>query len=387
MRFLFVLMMGILSALPVGAQSIVAIVNDMPISSYDVDQRARLIRLMQPDAPVDAVQKEALEQLVSDTLKIQEADKKQVKVSEEDIQQAVQRLENQNQMPAGQLNNELEKAGVSVSTLKKQLRADLMWLQVLRQHKNEVPEISDKMVQNRIQQMKRDLARESFLLAEILVKDQQTADAVVAKIRNGARFDEVAKEQSVAKTASKGGFLGWVAADQYVPEVVSVLRQMQPNQLADPIKMADGYRIFVLLDRKVPMPEHVTVWELAQLAVLPTQTIDVLGELSALTDCADFEKWGQQKALPDSAKRGFVNTQQLPSELVKMLENKKRNTLVGPVSMGQADLFFMKCQEQERSLIPETDEVRGQLEMEQMMMLTDRLLRQIKRYAVIEYKD
>lgn len=370
------------------AQSIVATVNDTPISAYDVAQRAQLMQMMRPEQEDEkALKKEALEQLITDTLKIQEAEKNKFSVSKEDLAVAVQRLENQNQMPAGSLEKELSERGISKETLEQQVKADLMWLQVLRQHKNSVPDITDQMVQNRIRQIKNDLSKEGFLVAEILVNDEAEANRVFEEIKNGSQFDVVAKRQSVAESADKGGFVGWIEPNYYDSSVMEIVRQMQPGQLSKPIQTKKGYYVLLLLDHKQAMPERVTVWELAQLAVLPTQTLEVLPQLSALSDCEAFEEWGKQKALPDSAKRGFVNTQQLPPELVNLLQKQKMKTLVGPVSMGQADLFFMKCQEQERSLVPAEEEVRSQLEVEQMMLLTDRLMRDIKRYAVIEYKE
>lgn len=370
------------------AQSIAATVNDTPISTYDVAQRVRLMQLMRPSqGEKAALEQEALEQLINDTLKIQEGAKNNFSVSKEELVHAIQRLEEQNQMPASSLEKELSDRGISKAALEQQLKADLMWLQVLRQYKGSMPEITDQMIQNRMAQIKNDLAKERFLVAEILVKDRAEADRVFEEIKNGSQFDVVAKRQSVAKSAEKGGFLGWIDADYYENNVMAIVRQMQPNQLSKPIQSSKGYYVLLLLDHKKAMPEQITVWELAQLAVLPTQTLEALPQLSALSECAAFEEWGQKNALPDSAKRGFVNTQQLPPELVDLLQNKKMNTLVGPVSMGQADLFFMKCQEQERSLLPSEEEVRSQLEVEQMMLLTDRLMRDIKRYAVIEYKE
>lgn len=370
------------------AQSIVATVNDAPISSYDVAQRIQLMQMMRPNQGESAdLKNEALEQLINDILKIQAGEKNKFSVSKEELFGAIQRLEEQNQMPVGSLEQELSERGISKATLEKQLKADLMWLQVLRQHKGSMPDITDQMIQNRIAQIKSDLSKEGFLLAEILVKDQVEANRVFEEIKNGSQFDMVAKRQSVAKSAEKGGFVGWVEADYYEDNVMEIVRQMHPNQLSKPIQTQEGYYILLLLDYKNAMPEHVTVWELAQLAVLPTQTLEVLPQLSTLSDCKAFEEWGKQKALPDSVKRGFINTQQLPPELVDLLQKQKMKKMVGPVSMGAADLFFMKCQEQERSLLPSEEEVRSQLEVEQMMLLTDQLIRDIKRYAVIEYKE
>lgn len=388
MRFWIMLFVGIGWVLPVFAHSIVAVVNDEPISSYDVEQRVKLIQMMQPAASdIKGLEKEALDQLISDMLKIQEATKNKVSVSDADIDGAVLRLEEQNNLPAGALKTELAKNGIGLNALKKQLTADLMWLSILRQHKDEIPDIQEQTVQERMAQMKQKLATEGFAVAEILVKDKEVADSIVQEIQKGALFDEVAQKQSIADSAAKGGLVGWIEENRYPENVMNVLRSMRQNELSRPIETDKGYYILALLEYKPATPEKIKLWELAQLAVLPTQTLDVLPKLTALSDCGVFTEWGNTYALPESVKHGFVNTYQLPPELFELLEHKNLNTLVGPVSMGQADLFFMKCREEEKNLLPDSEVVRSQLEMEQMMLLTERLMRQIKRYAVIEYKD
>ena len=63
------------------------------------------------------------------------------------------------------------------------------------------------------------------------------------------------------------------------------------------------------------------------------------------------------------------------------------NEVVGPVRVPQGQLFFMKCNVRSQRVIPTHEEVRNQLEMEQMELLSRRLLEAEKRKAVIEYKE
>ena len=63
------------------------------------------------------------------------------------------------------------------------------------------------------------------------------------------------------------------------------------------------------------------------------------------------------------------------------------NEVVGPVRVPQGQLFFMKCDVKSERVVPTPDEVRERLEMEQMELLSRRLLEAEKRKAVIEYKE
>jgi len=86
--------------------------------------------------------------------------------------------------------------------------------------------------------------------AEALKKAKE-ARAQVGKPK--ADFGEIAKKESQdPNSASKGGDLGWLRADQILAPVRDVLATMQENAISDPVRMADGFHIVKLLGVKQP---------------------------------------------------------------------------------------------------------------------------------------
>jgi peptidylprolyl isomerase len=83
------------------------------------------------------------------------------------------------------------------------------------------------------------------------LKKAKDARAQLAKPK--ADFSEIAKKVSQdPNSASKGGDLGWLRADQILQPVRDVLVSMQENGISDPIRSPDAFHIVKLLGVKQP---------------------------------------------------------------------------------------------------------------------------------------
>ena len=139
MKYVWMTAIIVGTAFGVNAAEIKAVVGDVPISEYDVSERVRLMRLQQPsqfqgvdDANLD---KKALQALIDEYIKRQEAEKQGFQVSDTDVREAIGRLEQQNNMPAGQMAELLKTADIRLETLHQQVRSDLLWMQILSKNK------------------------------------------------------------------------------------------------------------------------------------------------------------------------------------------------------------------------------------------------------------
>ena len=183
-------------ALNVNAMEIKAVVGDMPISGYDVSERVRLMRLQQPSqiqgVDEDTLNKKALQVLIDEHIKRQEAEKQGFKVSDTDVSGAIGRLEQQNNMPAGQMAELLKNADIRLETLHQQVRSDLLWMQVLGKNKAYLDAVTNKDVQRKKTALKKELAKPMYLLAEIVVPTKQEAEQVIADMRLGKTFSDMA---------------------------------------------------------------------------------------------------------------------------------------------------------------------------------------------------
>ncbi len=122
-----------LSPLPVYAQGIVAVVNDEPISRFDVEQRMRFIALTTKQQPSEALNKEALEMLIDERIQTQQGKKLKITVDEAEVSKAIGEMAQRNNMDEAKLTAAFAQMGVNIATLKNRIRATLAWQQVVRE--------------------------------------------------------------------------------------------------------------------------------------------------------------------------------------------------------------------------------------------------------------
>ena len=88
----------------------------------------------------------------------------------------------------------------------------------------------------------------------ILVETEDEAKAVVAELKKGADFAELAKAKSKDPGAADGGDLGYFTKDQMVPEFSEVAFKLDKGQLSDPVKSQFGWHVIKVEDKRNCQP-------------------------------------------------------------------------------------------------------------------------------------
>lgn len=79
---------------------------------------------------------------------------------------------------------------------------------------------------------------------------EKTARDVLAQIKGGADFGELAKKNSEDSSASNGGDIGWIVRKQTVPEIENAAFNMKPGQVSDLIKTVYSIEILKVQDKQ-----------------------------------------------------------------------------------------------------------------------------------------
>jgi len=94
----------------------------------------------------------------------------------------------------------------------------------------------------------------------ILVKTEDEAKAIIAELKNGADFAELAKQKSTDPGASEGGDLGYFPKDEMVPEFADAAVKREKGQISEPVHTRFGWHIIKVEDkreRQVPAFDQV----------------------------------------------------------------------------------------------------------------------------------
>ncbi len=207
-------------ALPAAAQN-VAIVNGKPVPKARLDALAQQIKAQaartgQPVPP--EIDKQLREEVIAREIFMQEAQRRGLEAS-----------------PDFRAKMDLARQSVLIN----ELFADF-------QAKNTVTDAEAKAEYDRVvgSQAPQAGAKE-FKARHILVEKEDEAKAIIAQIKKGAKFEDIAKKQSKDPgSGAQGGDLGWANPQGYVPEFADALKKLDKGQMTDaPVKSQFGWHV------------------------------------------------------------------------------------------------------------------------------------------------
>ena len=250
---------------------IVALVNSEPITNAELDLQIKQLveqRTQQgaPLAPASELRAGVLERMVNERVQLQLARDTGVRADAAAIDQAEVNLANQNQMDVAQFRQALEKRGIPPSTLRGQLRDQIL---LSRLHEREVDSrvrITDVEVNNawlaRQAAIDDPLAQE-INLAQILIavpenptpaqvaQAQAAAQQVAVRVRSGEAFEALVQQLSAADRKN-GGQLGLRRADRYPPSFVAATQTLAVGGVSDWVRSDAGFHLLKVVDRRAP---------------------------------------------------------------------------------------------------------------------------------------
>ncbi len=256
---------------------ITAVVNGDVVSQTDVANRRRLFALTAglpiTQAVMDRLTPQVVKQLVDERLRLQEIQRRQIVVSDQEIADAIAGLERRNNMPAGAMRARLSGRGVEFRTLIDQVRVQIGWTRVLRQVLGAQAEPTPAEVEERVRAQQARTGQTEYQVAEIFVPVDDPAregqartftTEIITQLRAGAAFPVVAAQFSQSATALEGGDLGWVTAEQLDPSIASLVPQMPNGAISNPVRVPGGFSIITLRGKRVIGRDMATILNIRQ---------------------------------------------------------------------------------------------------------------------------
>jgi peptidyl-prolyl cis-trans isomerase C len=116
--------------------------------------------------------------------------------------------------------------------------------------------VTDQEVKEYYEKHKGELAGINQMRAShILVKSEDEAKKILARIKKGEDFAKIAEKSSLdTGTAKNGGDLGLFSQGQMVPEFESAAAKLKVGEISEPVKTRFGYHIIKVTDKKMGKP-------------------------------------------------------------------------------------------------------------------------------------
>ncbi len=247
---------------------IVAIVNDEPVTLYELNDRTKTViqQLQKQGTPLpqrSLIEKQILERMIMDRAQLQLAKETGIRVEDAQLSAALQKIAEENKLTLSEFRRALEKEGINFNKFREDIRNEIILVR-LRER-----EIDNRLVisENEIDQLLKTAtaqqgADEDYNLAQILVRvpEQATpeqiqekkkrAESALAELKNGADFGQIAASYSDAPDALKGGVVGWRPGGQIPSLFLEALSKLKPEQTSSVLRSPNGFHIIKLIAKR-----------------------------------------------------------------------------------------------------------------------------------------
>lgn len=260
----------VLASRDAGAQTldrIVAVVQNDPILESELKAQVQFhIMNNRLDPATPGIQDQVLQSMINEKLIVAKAIIDSVEVSDEEVQQQMDRVIQQRIQQVGSEQKLEEYYGMPLSKIKREYRDELrknLLAQRLQQQRFGATQISRREVQEFFESYRDSLPRvaEEVELAHIFVRprasDRVRLEAVnrITALRDsilaGADFGAIAKAYSQDPgSAQQSGDLGWVRRGQFVKEFETAAFALSEKQLSGPVETEFGIHLIQLLERR-----------------------------------------------------------------------------------------------------------------------------------------
>lgn len=377
---------------------VAAIVNDEVISTYDVNQRASLLLAGSGIEPsretMERARAQALRDLVDERLQMQEAGEKKVKIEPAEIDRALADIARQNGTSAETLRTQLSASGIGIQTLRAQLESDMAWRRLVGGRFGARIRISQVQITEALARITANAAKPQALVSEILIAaesepDLEQADAIATRllqeIRNGAPFQNVARQFSAAASAAAGGDLGWLAQGELRAELQTIVDQLEPGQVSRPVRAPGGVYILAVRDKRAGVDRaSVTKVALRQVNAPSASRSALERAMRRIPGCDGLEPAVAQVNGAAVVDLGEAMESELSEDVRNRIANINEGAATPVTDAGDNVTALVVCARQSSGGgVPTREEVENRLFDQELAMLSQRYLRNLRRDSTI----
>jgi len=272
---------------------VVAVVNEGVVMQSELDLQTREIeaRLQTQHValpPEDVLRGQVLDRLVQEEIQQQRADRAGIKISDEQVNAALQDIAQRQNVTLEQLPEKLAADGIDYAQYRNELKREIA-RQILRQRDvvQRIVVTPHELDQYLERQKKTASAANEYNVAHILIavpqdaKPAQLAQSstlahqIDDRARNGEDFGALAVSYSQSESALEGGSLGWRKGTELPTFLADVVARMRPGDVSDVMQTPSGFHIVKLLDtRSAGGSQIVQQVHLRHILLKPTEIED-----------------------------------------------------------------------------------------------------------------
>ncbi len=208
--------------------------------------------------PMDLLRQQVLERMVLNKLQVQRAAGTGIRVSDTDVDRALENVAQQNGITILQLRQTLEADGFNFADFRDELRDELLITRLRERVGDSIPEITETEIE--ILLASERFGGSQYNLSHILISvsdgatpaevqaAQEEVSDVYQRLQNGLEFTAAAISYSDAQDALEGGVLGWRELNSMPTVFASAIEGLNAGDFSQPIRSPAGFHILRLND-------------------------------------------------------------------------------------------------------------------------------------------
>jgi peptidyl-prolyl cis-trans isomerase SurA len=378
------------------AEGVAAVVNDQVISTYDVRQRAMLLissaGIQQTPEMMQRARAQALRDLIDERLQLLETAEYNITVPSADVDRRLTDIAQQNNTNVAMLQQQLATSGVAISTLRNQIEADLAWNRLIGGLYGTRVRISEIEISETQARIVASATRPQYQISEIFLpaetpqefnEMEQGALRLLQEMQRGAPFPLVARQFSGSPSSVAGGDIGWIALTELAPELQAVVERLEPGQVSLPVRTPRGVYIIAVRERRAGAPTGSSSVVTLRQITAPSARANALERLER-GGCENLDR-----RVSDIQGANVIDLgQTLESELSPAIQQRVSGIAAGAASNvategEQANIILVCARQTGGSNVPGRDEIESRLREQELAMLSERYLRNLRSEATI----
>ena len=386
----------------VGA-GVAAVVNDHPISTFDVQQRVRLM-MASSGAQLDEralaqMQTKALRDLVEERLKLQEAARFDLEIADDEINEELARIAAGGGGTPDQLARDLAGQGIAIETLREKIRSEIAWERLVGGRYGDRVSITDGEVEDELSEMRDATQEPQYRVSEICLpagdaeqarEMQSVGMQMIDQMQRGVPFGAIAQQYSACPSAARGGDLGWMRMEEFEPAIQELIPQLSAGNVSLPLP-TDGMVKMIAMQQKrdaaeAGEPAYEVVYAGAPKSVGREAAAAAFAKLPATNGC-------RADALSEDLGPGVGVTvlPMLPASAFApafqpALAGLERGEVSDVLEGDAAYHAVMLCQKDEGLGLPSRSQIKAQLRGQELDRLGRRYLRDVERDGAVDVR-
>lgn len=408
-----VLAVSIPTTLHADAIGIVAVANEKPITTLDVDDRQQLITAMRgvPNDPAEQkkLRQQIIRQLVDETLQQQEADRMGISTSDEEIENAIGTIEKQQGKPSGDLKQMIESSGLSFRSFEQQVRTQILWSKAINKKVRRNVKVSDSEVKAAQQRWIEDTPVEELQISSVVLPMVNAGDEPRIKaLAESMAIDlqTTSDRAAVLKTYDANAPLRmsevtWVQRDQLEPDVRDAIAGLKKGQVSKPLRTPFGYQLITYHDSRTIKRTALADAEMALKQVIlklqqdaGMEQVDIMMDIARRLaknpgSCTQSGIGGVQDFEGLEMQVNYIRTtlSNMSPEIRPLVEKLSVNQITEPFATLDGIHLLMLCEKIEvPPKLPDETKVRERLIEEKMQLESEKYLRNLRREALIDVR-